>query len=136
MELSELRDYIGRANPKIPGSFETEEELVSYYALVSEMSTRVYTLRMLLAGYPFVIGVRLFRSFDAQPRLGLVTKTLQKASTEIIHFGVVFFSAFLIYAAAAMVLFGSESDEFSTISRATTAVFLVLIGAFDWEDLK
>ena len=35
---------------------------------------RLLMLRTVLAGYPFVIGVRLFRSFDAQPRLALVTK--------------------------------------------------------------
>merc|ERR1719456_2071244 len=99
------------------------------------MSRLLFNQRSVLAGYPFVVGLRLFRTFDAQPRLALVTRTLQSASMEIIHFGVVFFSAFMIYTAAAMVLFGPETTEYSSLSRAFTSVFVVLLGGFDWDSM-
>ena len=42
--------------------------------------------RMLLAAYPGVIVLRLFKAFNAQPRLALVTRTLQAAGTDLYHF--------------------------------------------------
>lgn len=134
-QIHELRDYVERADLNHQGSFHSENELEGFYDLVESMSSRLFTSRSWLAGYPFVIGLRLFRTFDSQPRLALVTRTLQRASMEIIHFGVVFFSAFLIYTAAAMVLFGSETVEYSSLSRACTSVFVVLLGGFDWDSM-
>lgn len=135
-QISQLRDYLERADLQIPGSFTNRDDMEGFYSLAEDMSYKLFVLRSVLMGYPFVIGMRLFRSFDAQPRLALVTRTLQKASMEIIHFAVVFCSVFAIYTAAAMVMFGPQMASYSSISRATTSVFVILLGDFDWDDMS
>lgn len=135
-DTKELREHVIEADLTIPGSFASQQKLEYYYELVEVMSVRLFWQKGLMAGYPFIVGLRLFRTFDAQPRLALVTRTLQSAGMEIIHFGVVFFSAFMIYTASAMVLFGAELEEYSSIARAATSVFIVLLGGFDWDALS
>eukprot|EP00746_Dinoflagellata_sp_MGD_P019260 gnl/MRDRNA2_/MRDRNA2_144749_c0_seq1.p1 gnl/MRDRNA2_/MRDRNA2_144749_c0~~gnl/MRDRNA2_/MRDRNA2_144749_c0_seq1.p1 ORF type:complete len:858 (-),score=133.15 gnl/MRDRNA2_/MRDRNA2_144749_c0_seq1:10-2394(-) len=87
--------------------------------------------------YPVALALRLFKAFHAQPRLSLVTHTLMRASTDVLHYLVVFMSIFLTYVTMATSLFGREIEAFSTLERSFTTCFVVLMGDFDvaamWE---
>ena len=45
--------------------------------------------RFTLSFYPIVVMLRLLKSFDAQPRLAVVTRTLYTAAVDILHFFIV-----------------------------------------------
>ncbi|CAK0789236.1 unnamed protein product [Prorocentrum cordatum] len=65
-----------------------------------------------------------------------MTETLSKASVDIFHFAVVFFTVFLIYTISGMLLFGQELLMFSTTERALDATFKIVMGDFDWEEMR
>jgi len=92
--------------------------------------------RFLLALYPFILVSRLFKAFAAQPRLSLVTRTGASVSTDLVHFGLVFFSVCGLFTMSAMILFGQDLADFSNFNRAADSVFHILIGDFSWEEMK
>jgi len=80
--------------------------------------------------------LRLFKSFAAQPRLAIVTATLHRASTDLLHFGIVFLSVYACMMVNSVLFFGQDLDEFSTVPRAMHTCFLALHGDWDWTKLK
>mmetsp|Transcript_102691 Transcript_102691/g.320019 ORF Transcript_102691/g.320019 Transcript_102691/m.320019 type:complete len:429 (+) Transcript_102691:1296-2582(+) len=86
--------------------------------------------------YPNIMMLRLFKSFAAQPRLAIVTATLQRASVDLLHFGLVFFSVFLCMLVNSMLFFGQDLENFSTFPRAFHSCFLAMFGDWDWDALK
>ena len=83
-----------------------------------------------------MLMLRLFKAFDAQPRLALVTRILESAAVDIAHFGIVFFAIFSTYAVMGTALFGRDITEFSTLLRAFDSCFPIMIGRFDMNDLR
>lgn len=87
------------------------------------------------AFYPVAIMLRLFKAFQVQPRLAMVSMTLYNSSGDLAHFGIVFLSAFCSFAVMAVALFGHDSVEFANLPRALSSLFLSLVGAFDYDEL-
>ena len=59
--------------------------------------------------------VRFFTSFSAQPRLAVVTPTLEVSAFDIVHFLVVLAPTWFAYALAGCFIFGRRMEEFATI---------------------
>jgi hypothetical protein len=57
--------------------------------------------------------LRLLKNLDFQPRLGLVTRTLQIAIVNLTHFLAVFGAVFFTYSVFGFVAFGGELEQFS-----------------------
>jgi len=98
---------------------------------VRELVKQAVTKRYLAAFYPIILMLRLFKAFDAQPRLAVVTRTISSGFVDFAHFLLVFLAVFLSYAVMGHVLFGCENDEFSSLDRAVDTCFQVLMGNFD-----
>jgi len=78
----------------------------------------------------------LFKSFAAQPRLAIVTETFVEAQSDIFHFFIVFFSVYVCMAVNAVLFFGQDSVDFSTIDRAFHSCFLVMYGDWDYDQME
>jgi hypothetical protein len=89
---------------------------------------------MVMAAYPLIIILRLFKAYSAQPRLAMVTKTLETAGQELVEFGLVFMSVFITFTISGVVLFGREVNSFATMPRAVFASFRMLIGDLMWDE--
>lgn len=126
--LSALNGMLTVADPTMAGSFSTEAAMVSYFDQIETICTSYTFFRKLLAFYPFVIISGFLKPYNAQPRLGIMTRTLSAAAVDIIHFFFVFAIVFCIYSIMGMMLFGQELVEFATFSRALTATFHTLLG--------
>eukprot|EP00746_Dinoflagellata_sp_MGD_P156884 gnl/MRDRNA2_/MRDRNA2_86009_c1_seq3.p1 gnl/MRDRNA2_/MRDRNA2_86009_c1~~gnl/MRDRNA2_/MRDRNA2_86009_c1_seq3.p1 ORF type:complete len:831 (+),score=138.17 gnl/MRDRNA2_/MRDRNA2_86009_c1_seq3:75-2567(+) len=92
-----------------------------------------HTYRIVASLFPVILILRLFKAFSAQPRLALVTQTINLSVVDVSHFLVVFFTIFIAFVVMAIALFGREIEEFSTFDRAFNTCFLVLMGDFDYE---
>merc|ERR1719158_2406962 len=68
----------------------------------------VNNFRTVMAAYPLVIILRLFKAYSAQPKLAMVTKTLQTAGQELMEFGLVFCSVAINFTISGVILFGRE----------------------------
>lgn len=86
--------------------------------------------------YPMAVMLRLFKSFDAQPRLAVVTRTLVKGVKDMVHFFIVFFSCYFCMAVNAVLLFGQDVENFSTPDRAAMTLFRMLFGDWDYNQMK
>jgi hypothetical protein len=86
----------------------------------SYMSMNVISILLMLA--------RLLRLLDFQPRLGLVTRTLWRATVELLHFGIVFTLVHFCFAAVALFSFGSSISRLSTFSVACSTLMEVVMG--------
>jgi hypothetical protein len=126
--VSALQGMLTAADPTRAGSFSTNAAMVSYFDQIDVICKSYTNFRKLLAFYPFVIISGFLKPYNAQPRLGIMTRTLSAAAVDIIHFFFVFAIVFCIYSIMGMMLFGQELVEFATFSRALTATFHTLLG--------
>ena len=78
--------------------------------------------------------VRLLKTLDFQKRMGIVTRTLFAALTDLGHFGVLFSIVFGAFALLAHVSFGNAVYGFSTYSQAVLTCFNMLLGHLDVID--
>ena len=79
--------------------------------------------------------LRLFKGFARQPRLALVTKTMVKSVSDLVHFGLVFFSVFGTFAIGALSAFGRDMPEFSTWFHSLTSCWRLVMGDFDYDQM-
>lgn len=94
-------------------------------------------LRLLLADYHIVLMVRFFTAFHAQPRLGVVTSTLEACVMDIVHFLVVLLPTFMAYAVSGCFIFGRRMHAFATFNSAIGFCFkMAMEGEYDWELLS
>jgi len=136
LRLQKLQETLELVNVTEVGSFLNEETREDYFVQVDLIVQGGEVRRIALALYPIVVVSRFFKAFSAQPRLALVTQTVARASTDLVHFGLVFFSIFGLFTMSAMVLFGQDLSEFANFNRAADSVFHVLLGDFEWEVMK
>lgn len=93
--------------------------------------------RILIAEYHLVLMFRFFTAFHAQPRLGVVTSTLEASVIDIIHFLVVLLPTFMAYAISGCFIFGRRMQEFSTFDAAIGVCFkMAMEGEYDWDQLS
>ncbi|CAK0850362.1 unnamed protein product, partial [Prorocentrum cordatum] len=126
--INGLHTMLLLANPDTPGSFGSEAAMGAYFDQVESVCLGQTSLRRILAFYPLVIISGFMKPFSAQPRLGVMTRTLSAAAVDIAHFFFVFSVVFGMYSIMGMVLFGEELVEFATLPRAITSTFHCLLG--------
>jgi len=111
-------------------------EIRSFYKRVEEMAASERHFRLWLCVYPTVLMLRLFKSFDAQPRLAVVTNTFKEARDDLLHFALVFLSVYLCMSVNAVLFFGQDTLEFATLDRALHSSFRAMLGDWDWDQMK
>lgn len=89
---------------------------------------------MTLSGINIILMIaRSLKLMDFQPRLGIVTKTLTLAASDILHFLVVFGVVFMGYVMMGTLVFGYKIEAFSTLMRSLTTCFETLLGEIGWN---
>ena len=71
---------------------------------------------------------RLLQAMHFQPRLGLVTRTIVAAGTDILHWLLLFIIVWIYFVIAGHLSFGNTINEFSTIELSMLAVFKMTLG--------
>ena len=111
--LEELKD------PAVVGWNSTEYAmgLTEHVEILESTVFYVNNFRLVMAAYPLIIILRLFKAFAAQPRLAMVTKTLETAGQELVEFGLVFMSVFVTFTISGVGLFGREVTSERCLER-------------------
>lgn len=91
-----------------------------------------FMLQCIVALNVTTILANLFKAFQSNARLSVVTDTLKVAAEDIIHFMIVFMVIFISFALIAHILFGNDLQAFQSFGHSCTTSFDVLMGAFDW----
>eukprot|EP00397_Hematodinium_sp_SG-2012_P008301 GEMP01008357.1.p1 GENE.GEMP01008357.1~~GEMP01008357.1.p1 ORF type:complete len:563 (+),score=79.39 GEMP01008357.1:1198-2886(+) len=117
-------------------TFDSNTQLANFFAAVEQVFILDFYVRGLFSVYAIVIMCRLFKGYSAQPRLALVTRTLERAGLDLVHFLFVFLTIFFAFGAAGLALFGREMDEFSTFSSSVNTLYRILLGDFMWDKMQ
>lgn len=113
-----------------------EDQLGSFFDMMEACSGQEEIFRLSFMFYPMVVMLRLFKSFDAQPRLAVVTRTLVKATQDLVHFFIILVSCYLSLSVNAVLLFGKDNVDFSTWMRSSITSFRVLFGDWDYNKMR
>eukprot|EP00238_Polyblepharides_amylifera_P010194 CAMPEP_0196599430 /NCGR_PEP_ID=MMETSP1081-20130531/94852_1 /TAXON_ID=36882 /ORGANISM="Pyramimonas amylifera, Strain CCMP720" /LENGTH=1166 /DNA_ID=CAMNT_0041925201 /DNA_START=11 /DNA_END=3511 /DNA_ORIENTATION=+ len=90
---------------------------------------------MTLSGINIILMIsRCLKLMDFQPRLGIVTKTLSRAASDILHFMVVFGVVFMGYVMMGTLVFGYKIEEFSSLEKSLRTCFETLLGEIGWNE--
>jgi len=123
-------------------AFESEAAETDYrdstnrmHAAVALMAGYLNHYRTVICWYSLFVTLRFFQAFKAQPRLAIVTNTIQHSIADIAHFFMILIIVFLSYATAGMFLFGHRMLEFSELRMAINYCFLVMLGSFEYDEL-
>merc|ERR1719183_258146 len=108
-----------------------QEEMTDFMTMVEDVCSHERMYRLSFIMYPMVVMLRLFKSFDAQKRLAVVTQTLVVSFQDMVHFFIVFFSVYFCMAINSVLLFGQDVEEFATIDRAIMTCFRAMFGEWD-----
>lgn len=92
-------------------------------------------LRFFLAIYNLILMTRFFKAFEAQPQLAIIKKSVMECMPDLFHFGIVFLTLLISFAAAGVYLFGHRLAEFSTPGLAMERCLLILFGVVDYDKL-
>jgi len=124
------------------GAFESEVAETDYrdstdrmHAQIALMAGFMDAYRTIICWYSLFVTLRFFQAFKAQPRLAIVTNTIQHSIADIAHFFMILIIVFLSYATAGMFLFGHRMLEFSELRMAINYCFLVMLGSFEYDEL-
>merc|ERR1719409_1222772 len=91
----------------------------------------------LIAYSHLILIVRSFVTLQYQPRLAMVTSTLEATTMDLLHFLLVFFPTFVAFAACGHTIFGRRLEEFATIEAAVGTCFKIAMESeFQWQRLS
>ena len=97
--------------------------VASKFAEVAAMSDVLITYNTLFGLNLVLLLSIFFKNVDFQPRLGVVTRTLFIALTDLSHFFVVLSVVFVAYSAIGYILFGGQIEMFSTMQSTMETLF-------------
>lgn len=134
-----LRDGVRRAFEQVAATqlqdnpADTSNNGISLIEEADNMNEYMGNFRIVTGLYCLLCMVRFFTSFSAQPRLAVVTTTLEVSAFDIVHFLIVLAPTWLAYALAGCFIFGRRMEEFATLDASIGYCFKLMIeGEYDW----
>ena len=121
--------YLDSPATELAGTYGVDlERLVSMYAAINEM-TQTQILYMTLNGVNIMLTLlRILKLMDFQPRMGVVTRSLGLAASDLGHFFILAIIIFIGYSMMAHLIFGYSIQKFSTLGLAINTCFEILLG--------
>jgi hypothetical protein len=117
--------------------FEATKSMVDYQDFIADLKAVAavrenYTITSAL----IIFGAcfQVLKNINFHPRLGIVTRTIAKAATDLIFFLVLFCAVCSLYAFLGALIFGQEMDRFSSFALAFEAVLEICVGLYNPMD--
>lgn len=85
--------------------------------------------------YSLFLMLKFFEAFGGSPRLAVITATLQRCFSDMVHFMVIFAIVFANFALGAYFLFGHQLQEWSNWGRSLNTAFRTMMGDFDFQEM-
>ena len=129
--------------PKRPKyGWELPEDDRGYVNLI-KMYHEIDIMTTLSVAYNLITGINLLLLFirfllllKFQPRLAIITHTLERASLDVFHFLFVFFALLAMASVLGNTMFGASIESVSSIPMAFELLFLLLIGATSFTEFS
>lgn len=119
------------AYPAVLGNFFGKEaELIEDIEFLIVMKI-VHRLGMYW--YAMIFLARWFKGFRGNARMSQITSTIARASVDLAHFGIIFIVLYVNFSLAGHVLFGSEVEEWSNLTKAFQSGLAMAWGRLDFQ---
>eukprot|EP00927_Polykrikos_kofoidii_P081923 TRINITY_DN7994_c0_g1_i6.p1 TRINITY_DN7994_c0_g1~~TRINITY_DN7994_c0_g1_i6.p1 ORF type:complete len:901 (+),score=110.75 TRINITY_DN7994_c0_g1_i6:158-2860(+) len=142
VELSTIKESAGQlalatppANPTLDDIKSYTLKLVDFDDAMGRFLPFLSTCRYIMGSYMLLCLIRLFKAFEAQPRLAVVSQTLVACKTDFAHFLIVFFAVFIALCAAAMPILGHRLVNYTTFLETLIEGLQVVFGNFDYDQM-
>lgn len=148
LKLSDLQDVVAECaihRPELDPAKRTTpyvDAMDTYFDHIDKMQRElgamtefVQVYRIGICWYSLLCVIRFFKAFRSQPRLAVVTQTLENSFVDFVHFFIVFLTMYMSYVISGMFLFGHRMADFSSLELAFTKCFLMLNGDFNFDEL-
>jgi hypothetical protein len=108
-------------------SAQEEHDFLRLLEQLSELG-RVFQLNSTMSGMAITFMIfRLLKSLDFQPRMGLVTRTIAEAATDLVHFSLLFGIVFMGYAFVGTLVFGHQFEGMKNLTESSMTLFIILM---------
>ena len=121
-------------------AWELPEDDSGYVSLI-KMYENIDAMRILSVAYNLITGINLLIMFvrfllllKFQPRLAIITRTLERASVDVFHFLFMYFVLMIMASVLGNTMFGHSIECVSSIPSAFELLFLLLIGATSFTE--
>jgi len=93
---------------------------------------RYWMMQITMAANTVFVVMKFFKSFQSNARLSVVSKTFQQAGVELAHFVIMFSTIFLPFVIIGHILFGSDIEDFASVTASINTGMICLFGDFGW----
>ncbi|CAK0797620.1 unnamed protein product [Prorocentrum cordatum] len=114
---------------------ELEDHIEKVQVIMESLKNQHYLIRQVLFFYSFVLLMKFFKAFRANPRLNIVIQTITSAFIDLIHFFLVFSLIFCVFSGSAHIIFGANMKPFSDQWLSAMMCFRILMGEFDVDEM-
>lgn len=129
--VHEFEEIVGK-NLQSLSRAEFTDTMQNFMASMESLCVTERWYRVSFCFYPMAVMLRLFKSFAAQGRLAIVTRTLTRSLVDMVHFFMVFMSVFFCMVVNSVLIFGQDIEDYSNMTRATMTCFRNMFGDWDW----
>eukprot|EP00927_Polykrikos_kofoidii_P081925 TRINITY_DN7994_c0_g2_i2.p1 TRINITY_DN7994_c0_g2~~TRINITY_DN7994_c0_g2_i2.p1 ORF type:complete len:931 (+),score=108.40 TRINITY_DN7994_c0_g2_i2:185-2794(+) len=143
VELSTIKESAGQVALATPPANSTLDEYRNYTSKLADFDTAMSRFLPFLSICRYCIGLytllcllRLFKAFEAQPKLAVVSQTLISCKIDFVHFVIVFSTVILALCASVMPILGHRLVTFASISEALIEGLQMVLGNFDYDELS
>jgi len=141
-ELSEWSLHAGMVTQiSLPQALDRDDP--KYLDLVGQMHVSMhhflYMMGMywaFLGAYAMLLMFGFFRGFGIQPRLAMITKTMEACIVDLSHHFILMFIFWVGFAAGGCILFGRRLFQFSSIQASLSYTMTMIFGSFEWDLLS
>uniref|UniRef100_A0A670ILC9 Polycystin 1 like 3, transient receptor potential channel interacting n=1 Tax=Podarcis muralis TaxID=64176 RepID=A0A670ILC9_PODMU len=112
-------------------SLHTSGRFISFYEMVEVDSALTYLIAFLVA----LTTIKLWNLLRLNPRMHLITQTLQKAWDEVLGFLLTLLVLLVGYAIVCNLMFGWSVDDYKTFFHSAVTIVGLLIGIFNYEEV-
>ncbi|KAK3237376.1 hypothetical protein CYMTET_52545, partial [Cymbomonas tetramitiformis] len=123
LSLASALHFLGKYGLALPSS-----QVGDIFHKINEYGASIYNYKF-SAGLSIVLMLlRILKLMDFHPDIGMITRTLREAGTDLINFTILAFIIVAIYTFMGHLLFGAATDMFSLYSSALLTCFVMMIG--------
>eukprot|EP00435_Cladocopium_sp_Y103_P042572 s1172_g11.t2 len=128
MVMASIEDYFD-----FPDTFSTLEVM-----RLSDSMAEFSSYQRIFISYAHILFMaRCFLSLQWQPRLAIITYTLQVSTVDLLHFLIVLIPTWFGFAIAGMIMFGRRMQAFSTpLTGFAMCLQLAMEGEYDWQGMS
>ncbi|KAM8857141.1 polycystin-1-like protein 2 [Synchiropus picturatus] len=94
-----------------------------------------YTLQYLMAFIVLLASVKLWHLLRLNPKMNMLTATLQRAWPDLCGFALVIFIMIIAYSTTSNLIYGWEISSYKTFITALMTIIKMQIGVFDYDEV-